>query len=300
MTTVAFFDAIEIGLLYALVALGVYLSFRILEFPDLTVDGSFPLGGAVAATLIIKGVNPLLATIMAFFLGTIAGFITAFLNVKLKILNLLASILTMIALYSINLRIMGAPNLSLLGQNTIITPIETALKNIPDSLLHPLWLFIIIMVTKLGLDYFLNSELGLALRATGANIGMAKAQGIPTDNLIILGIALSNGLVALGGALFAQIYGFADVTMGVGTIVFGLASVIIGETFLSAKTVKIATLGAIIGAVVYRLAVAIALNVNFLGLQAQDLNLITSVLVAIALVLPQYHYRLKTIFKGKN
>ncbi len=299
MTTVAFFDAIEIGLLYALVALGVYLSFRILEFPDLTVDGSFPLGGAVAATLIIKGVNPLLATIMAFFLGTIAGFITAFLNVKLKILNLLASILTMIALYSINLRIMGAPNLSLLGQNTIITPIETALKNIPDSLLHPLWLFIIIMVTKLGLDYFLNSELGLALRATGANIGMAKAQGIPTDNLIILGIALSNGLVALGGALFAQIYGFADVTMGVGTIVFGLASVIIGETFLSGKTVQLATLGAIIGAVVYRQAVAIALNVNFLGLQAQDLNLITSVLVAIALVLPKYHYHLKTLLKGK-
>ncbi|MEY3869552.1 MAG: ABC transporter permease [Microcoleaceae cyanobacterium] len=300
MTTVAFFDAIEIGLLYALVALGVYLSFRILEFPDLTVDGSFPLGGAVAATLIIKGVNPLLATIMAFFLGTIAGCLTAFLNVKLKILNLLASILTMIGLYSINLRIMGAPNLSLLGQNTIITPIETALKNIPDYLLHPLWLFIIIMVTKLGLDYFLNSELGLALRATGANFGMAKAQGIPTDNMIILGIALSNGLVALGGALFAQIYGFADVTMGVGTIVFGLASVIIGETFLSGKTVKIATLGAIIGAVIYRLAVTIALNVNFLGLQAQDLNLITSVLVAIALVLPQYHYRLKTRFKGKN
>ncbi|MGE5655738.1 MAG: ABC transporter permease [Actinomycetota bacterium] len=299
MTETAFWGAIETGLLYSLVALGVYLSFRVLEFPDLTVDGSFPLGGAVAASLIVQGINPFIATCIALVAGAAAGFVTAWLNVQLKILHLLASILTMIALYSINLRIMGRPNIPLLGQSTLLTPLLNLLAHQPGWL-TALILLIITLATKFGVDSFLSSELGLAMRATGANLTMANAQGIATGKMILLGIALSNALVALAGALFAQIYGFADVTMGVGTIVFGLAAVIIGETFLSRATVYWATLGAIVGSVVYRIAVAIALNANFIGLQAQDLNLVTSILVGLALVLPNSRHRLQAIWKRQK
>lgn len=298
MNTVAFFGAIETGLLYGLVGLGVYLSFRILDLPDLTVDGSFPLGGAVTATLIVQGVNPVLATSIAFIAGGLAGICTAWLNVQFKILSLLASILTMIALYSINLRIMSKPNIPLLGQATILTPLEAL--NIPPWLLAPMLLFIIAVLAKLGVDFFLNSELGLAMRATGANSGMAKAQGIYTGKIIILGLAMSNGLVALAGGLFAQIYGFADVTMGVGTIIYGLAAVILGETFLSGSTVQLATLGVLVGSVIYRIAVALALNADFLGFQAQDLNLVTAVLVALALILPNSKNPLSRFFKRRK
>ncbi|MBE9146268.1 ABC transporter permease [Planktothrix mougeotii] len=297
MSIVALFGAIETGLLYALIGLGVYLSFRVLEFPDLTVDGSFPLGGAVAATLILQGVNPAIATFIACLAGALAGLVTAWLNVQLKILHLLASILTMISLYSINLRIMGKPNIALLGQPTILTPLQPVFKSIPQWLVIPIILLAIVIIIKILLDQFLNSEIGLAMRATGANPLMAKAQGITTERMILLGMAISNGLVALGGALFAQIYGFADVTMGVGTIVFGLAAVIIGETFIAPTTVMKATLGAILGSVVYRIAVALALNADFLGFQAQDLNLVTAILVALALVLPQSRNRLGTFLK---
>lgn len=297
MTSIAFWGAIETGLLYALVGLGVYLSFRILEFPDLTVDGSFPLGGAVAAMAIVQGVNPFLATGLAVGAGAIAGFVTAWLNVQLKILHLLASILVMIALYSINLRIMGQPNIPLLGQSTVITPLQNLFPNIPDWILKPIFLLIVVVICKLLLDFFLNSELGLAMRATGANSGMAKAQGIDTDKSILLGMALSNAFVALAGALFAQTNQFADVTMGVGTIVFGLAAVIVGEAFFSELVVQMATVGAILGSVIYRIAVAIALNSNAFGLQASDLNLVTSILVALALVLPKSRTRLQGIFK---
>ncbi|VXD24902.1 ABC transporter permease [Planktothrix serta PCC 8927] len=297
MSIVALFGAIETGLLYALIGLGVYLSFRVLEFPDLTVDGSFPLGGAVAATLILQGVNPAIATFIAGLAGALAGLVTAWLNVQLKILHLLASILTMISLYSINLRIMGKPNIALLGQPTILTPLQPVFNSIPQWLVIPIILLAIVIVIKIILDQFLNSEIGLAMRATGANPLMAKAQGITTEGMILLGMAISNALVALGGALFAQIYGFADVTMGVGTIVFGLAAVIIGETFITPTTVIKATLGAILGSVIYRIAVALALNADFLGFQAQDLNLVTAILVALALVLPQSRSRLGTFLK---
>lgn len=306
MNIVALSGALELGLLYSLVALGVYLSFRVLNFPDLTVDGSFPLGGAVAATLIVRGVNPFLATAIALFAGALAGLCTAWLNVKLKILNLLASILTMIALYSVNLRIMGQPNVSLLGQATILTPLEGWLKQLPGVLLPfgtAIVLFGVAAIGKLAMDGFFRSQMGLAMRATGANPDMARAQGISTDGMILLGMALSNGLVALAGALFAQTNGFADVTMGVGTIVFGLAAVIIGETIVSGGTVFQATLGALVGSVLYRAVVAIALNLDFLGLQAQDLNLITAVLVALALVLPnsrsQYQKLLKRALRSR-
>ncbi len=293
MNWIAFSGALELGFIYGLVGLGVYLSFRVLDFPDLTVDGSFPLGGAVAATLIVNGLSPLLATAIAILAGGLAGLCTAWLSVQFNILNLLASILTMIALYSINLRIMGQPNVSLLGESTLLTPLQGLLEQLPKLVGVPLIMFVVVIASKLCLDAFLASEIGLAMRATGSTPTMAEAQGIRTGSIILGGLALSNGLVALAGALFAQTNGFADVSLGVGTIVFGLAAVIIGEALIGVVTggapltVPLRTLGVLLGAVVYRLAIALALNADWIGLQAQDLNLVTAVLVAIALIVPQ-------------
>ncbi|MDJ1182197.1 ABC transporter permease [Roseofilum casamattae] len=283
----ALLGAVELGLLYSLVGLGVYLSFRILDFPDLTVDGSFPLGSVVAATLIVQGVHPIIATAIAILAGGLAGACTAWLTVQFKILNLLSSILTAIALYSINLRIAGRPNVPLLGETTLFSPLSEL--SLPRQVAIPLVLAFAIVFIKLALDWLLATDWGLSVRATGANPTMAEAAGIYTGRVTILGMALSNSLVALAGALFAQIYGFADVALGVGTIVLGLAAVIIGETVIPGKTVVRATLGVVCGAILYRLAVALALNANFIGLKAQDLNLVTAVLVAIALILPQIH-----------
>lgn len=289
MNIVAFSGALELGFLYGLVALGIYISFRVLDFPDLTVDGSFPLGGAVGAALIIKGVPPIGATCIAMMAGAIAGLCTATLNVKFKILNLLASILTMIALYSINLRIMGRPNLPLLNQPTVFQPMTQWIQSLPEpipTLGSAILLGTIVLGIKLLLDRFLQSEMGLAMRATGANPAMARAQGISTDTMILLGMAIANALAALAGALFAQLNGGADVGMGIGTIIFGLAAVIGGETIFNRLSIVQATIGAIVGSILYRMVIAIALQADFLGIQAQDLNLVTAVLVAIALVLP--------------
>ncbi|MBS8239335.1 ABC transporter permease [Marinobacter lipolyticus] len=284
LSEIALYGAIETGLIYGLVAFGIYLSFRVLDFPDLTVDGSFPLGAAVAAMLIIAGWNPWLATGAAILAGMAAGAVTAILNVKLNILNLLASILTMIALYSVNLRIMGRPNVALLTEETVLTPwydLNLAYHQVP------VLLFIIVVLVSLFLLWrFMKSETGLAMRATGANARMARAQGIATGGMIILGVALSNGLVGLAGALFAQSQGAADVTMGVGVIVIGLASLIGGEAVITPNSVIKALIACVVGAIIYRLAIAFALNADFLGLQAQDLNLITAVLVTLAIVLP--------------
>ena len=285
MSTIAFFGALESGLIYSLVAFAVYLSFRILDFPDLTVDGSFPLGAAVCAVLIVAGINPWFATMAAFFASCCAGIVTAWLNVKLGILNLLASILTMIALYSINLRIMGKPNIALLGEQTILTPTEA--WQLPFYLSIPFIFAMIVLLIFIGLYWFLRSQKGLAMRATGANAKMAKAQGINADRMIILGMALSNGMVGLAGSLFAQSQGSADVAMGVGVIVIGLASLIGGEALLTPKTIIRALCACVIGAIIYRLAIALALNSDFIGLQAQDLNLITAILVTIAIVTPK-------------
>ena len=187
MSQIAFLGAIETGLIFSLVALGVFISFRILDFPDLTVDGSFPLGAAVSASLIVSGFNPWIATLAAIFAGCIAGMITAWMNVRLQILNLLASILTMIALYSINLRIMGRPNIALLGEETILTPLDSI--DLPYYVTTPLAFFVIAVIVMAGLVYFLKSEIGLAMRATGSNSRMARAQGISTSAMIILGMA---------------------------------------------------------------------------------------------------------------
>ena len=298
MSQIAFLGAIEVGLLFALVALGVYLSFRVLQFPDLTVDGSFPLGAAVCASLIVVEVNPYLASLAAAVAGAGAGMVTAWLNVRLKILHLLASILTMIALYSINLRIMGRPNIALLGETTVFTPLEALGEavDMPTYVVLPIALFGLVILVKLALDWFLSSEVGLAMRATGVNPRMARAQGIHTNRYILGGMALSNALVALAGALFAQSQGAADVTLGVGVIVVGLAAVIGGEAVMNTATVFRATLACIIGSILYRLAVAGALNADMLGLKAQDLNLITAVLVTLAMVLPG----VRMPFRGKR
>ncbi|RVU84287.1 ABC transporter permease [Leucothrix sargassi] len=285
MSSIAAFGALESGLVFALVAFGVFFSFRILNFPDLTVDGSFPMGAAISAVLIVSGMNPWLATLAAFGGGMMAGIVTALMNVKLKILNLLASILTMIALYSINLRIMGKPNVALLGETTVLTPTDD--WSIPYYMSTPIVFSIIVILVFLVLLWFLNSQPGLAMRATGANARMAASQGINTDRMIIIGMAVSNGLVGMAGALFAQSAGSADITMGVGVIVIGLASVIGGEAVMSTKTILLALLACIVGSILYRFAIALALNADFIGLKAQDLNLITAVLVAFAIVAPR-------------
>jgi len=280
--------ALEIGLIFGLVALGVFITFRVLNFPDLTVDGSFPLGAAVAATLIGSGTDPFLATAAAIAAGAAAGFLTGWLHVRLKIMDLLAGILVMIALYSINLRIMGKPNVPLITEPTIFSVLPGWL---PDYIERPLAMLALVAVAKLLLDWFFSSEIGLALRATGANARMARAQGVATGTATLVGMALSNALVALAGAVFAQSQGGADISMGIGTIVIGLAAVIVGESVLPARRLVWTTLAVVLGAVLYRLFVALALNSEFIGLKAQDLNLVTAVLVALALVLPRLKRR---------
>jgi putative ABC transport system permease protein len=285
MSLYSLFGALEIGLVFSLVALGVLISFRILRFPDLTVDGSFPLGGAVAATLIAAGADPYAATAAAALAGALAGGLTGWLHVKLRIMDLLAGILLMIGLYSINLRIMGKPNVPLISEPTVFTLLQPAW--LPDYAARPLLLLLLLIVLKVSLDAFLGTQAGLALRASGSNPRMARAQGVNTGRMVIAGLALSNALVALAGALFAQSQGGSDISMGIGTIVIGLAAVIIGESLLPSRRLGYTTLAAILGAIVYRLFVALALNGDFIGLQAQDLNLVTAVLVTVALVLPR-------------
>jgi putative ABC transport system permease protein len=267
------YGAVELGLLYALMALGVYITFRILDFPDLTVDGSFATGGAIAAIMITNGYSPWLASLGALAGGLAAGACTGLLHTKGKINGLLSGILMMIALYSINLRIMGRPNLSLLGETTLFT-------SAPPLLL----IAVVILLVKLLLDAFFKTDLGLALRATGDNPRMIGSFGADTDKTKIFGISLSNGLVALSGALIAQQSGFGDISMGIGMIVIGLASVIIGEAIFGSLTVFRATLAAVLGSIVYRIVVALALRVEWLD--ASDLKLITALIVIVALVLP--------------
>ncbi len=294
MNQIAFLGALEIGLVYGLVALGVFLSFRVLNFPDLTVDGSFPLGAAVTAALIVVGTDPYLATGVAMLAGALAGMVTAFLNLRFKILHLLASILTMIALYSINLRIMGRPNLALITEPTVLTPFEGL--GLPGFYLKPLFALVVVLLVGGLLARFLASDYGLGLRATGANARMARAQGVATGRSTYVGMALSNAMVALGGALFAQMNGFADITMGTGTIVVGLAAVIVGEVVLRSRLILIAVVACVLGSVLYRIAIALALNADALGLQSSDLNLVTAVLVAVALILPGARNPIKALF----
>ena len=295
--------SIGIGLIYALVSLGVFISFRLLDFPDLTADASFPLGGAICGLCMYVGIDPWIATFLGMFAGCIAGAMTGLLYVKLNILQLLSSIIVMIGLYSINLRILGigpyimgetprmagSPNLSLLDAKTIFSPFM-AEDYSNQYLVQPLMILAFVIVFWLLLNLFLNTQVGLALRATGTNQRMAKSQGIPTGAITILGMAISNGLIALGGSLFVQTQGGADITIGVGTIVIGLASIIIGESIFPTKRIWAVMIAVIFGAILYRLFIAFALSNEFLqeiGVGTEDLNLITAILVVLALVLPK-------------
>ena len=290
MSVYILMGALETGLVFGLVALGVLISFRLLRFPDLTVDGSFPLGGAVAAILISQDVDPFLATLAAIAAGAAAGLVTAWLNVRLGIMDLLASILMMIALYSINLLVMGGPNVPLITSPSVFSVGQP--EGMPDYVWRVIVLAIVVIVVKLLLDAFFTTRMGLALRATGSNLRMSRAQGVATGTMILVGMALSNALVGLAGALFVQTQGGADISMGIGTIVIGLAAVIIGESLMPSRRLVLITLAVIVGAILYRLFIALALNSDFIGLQAQDLNLVTALLVTFALVLQGLRRRL--------
>ncbi len=273
--------ALEQGLVYAVMALGVYLTFRVLNFPDLTVDGSFPLGAAVAARLITGGASPVAATLVAPFLGFAAGAVTGILNTRLKISGLLAGILTMTALYSINLRVMGRANIPLLRSASVLTVLNRL--GVPSSV-SALALFVaVVALLKLALDVFLRTEFGLALRATGDNEVMIRSLGVNTDSAKIVGLGLSNALVALAGALVAQYQGFADIGMGIGMVVAGLASVIIGGALFAPRSIGLATLGVVAGSLVYRFAVFFALRMGF---APTDLKIVTALLVVVALAGP--------------
>lgn len=289
LTNITWIGALELGLIYALVALGVLISYKILDFPDLTADGCFPLGGGVCVLCILNNVDPWIATLCGMFAGSIAGVITASLHIGFKIEKLLASILMMIALYSINLRIMGKPNVSLLGDPTVYDSI-TANDDLQLAIVRLLIAFFVVVIAKLLFDLFFATQTGLAVRATGTNPRMAKAQGIAINKMTLLGMAISNGLIALAGSLYVQSNGGFDISIGVGTIVIGLAAVIIGEAIFSAKRIIYLTFAVIIGSVLYRFFIALALNnetLNSIGLGPQDLNLITALLVVAVLVLPK-------------
>ncbi|MDO5666325.1 MAG: ABC transporter permease [Alcaligenaceae bacterium] len=285
MSFLASLGALELGFIYSLVALGVFISFRILRFPDLTVDGTFATGGAVAALMISQGYDPFLASFCAALAGAFAGSITGWLNTKLGIMDLLASILMMTALYSINLRIMGGPNIPLIFNDTVFTVTLPSIMG--DHIWRPVLLGIIVLSVWLLSNLYFSTRSGLAMRATGANLRMARSQGVATDRSVIGGMALSNGMVALGGALFAQSQGGADISMGIGTIVIGLAAVILGQSVIHARRFVLILLSVIFGAIIYRFFIALALNSDFIGLKAQDLNLVTALLVTIALILPK-------------
>lgn len=300
----AIFSSVEAGAIYALMALGVYLSFRILDFPDLTVDGSFVTGASVAAVMIVSGANPFIATLAALVAGFLAGCLTGLLHTKGGINPLLSGILMMIALYSINLRIMGKSNVPLLSEETVITKISdfwTKLNidqgisslftsigladYIPKTWGILLFMIILAFIIKGLIDAFLKTDIGLALRATGDNETMIRSFSANTDNLKVIGLGLSNALVAFAGALIAQYNGFSDVGMGIGMIIIGLASVIIGEAIFGAKNIVRATFAVIGGAIVYRIIVTLALRVEFL--ETGDMKLITAVIVVSALIVPK-------------
>lgn len=271
----------EQGLAYALVALGIVITFRILAFPDLTVDGSFALGAAVAARLIVEGVPPVYGILSAIICGFAAGACTGILNTKLKINSLLAGILMMTILYSVNLRIMGRSNIQLLTVNTLLTPLEALHVNRFIPIIT--FFFVTTFSIKYLTDLFFHTQIGFAMRATGDNEQMIRTLGVNTDGMTILGLGISNALIALCGALVAQDQGFADVGMGIGMIVSGLASIIIGEALVGKRTVSRMSLAAIVGSVVYKLIISIGLR---LGLAPTDLKMATGVMVILALGIP--------------
>lgn len=285
-------SSVSQGLLWSIMAIGVYLTFRILNVADLTTEGSFPLGAAVSTSLIVNGVAPWLSVLIALIGGMAAGFISGFLYTKWKIPALLSGIITMTGLYSINLRIMGQANISLLGQGTLIRTVESFGLSKTNAVL--LVGSIAVGIVILLLHVFFHTEVGLAIRSTGDNNEMSEANGIRTNMMKVIGYMLSNGLIATSGALLAQNNGYADISMGIGTIVIGLASIIIGEVFFRNLSIAQRLLTVVLGSVIYRLLILIVLEMN---VNPQDLKLFSAILLALALRLPAVQDRLS---KPKN
>ena len=279
------------GLLWALMALGVYITFRVLDIADLSVEGTFPLGAAVASTALTAGLGTVPAFFLAAVAGALAGIVTALLTTKLKIPALLAGILTMIGLYSVNLHVMGKANISLLRVDTVFSLVRD--WGVTDAVATFIVGLAAVLLVGVAIYWFFGTELGTAIRATGFNPQMARAQGISTDTMVVLGLLISNLLVALSGALVAQSNGFADVGMGTGTIVIGLASVIIGEVLFGTRSFKNCLISVILGSIVYRLVIAVVLQ---MGMPPNDLKLFTAILVAAALAMPM----MKTKFAKKR
>lgn len=276
------------GLLWAVLGVALFLTFRILNFPDMTVEGSFPLGAATAVTMIAHGFNPYLATLAAFVVGTLAGLTTGLLYTKGRIPILLAGILVMTASLSINLRIMGSANISLLNQQSIFS--ASFLQHLPKYFDGVVVGFVIITVITLGLIFFLQTELGQAFIATGDNATMAQSIGIKTDRMTIMGLMLSNGLIAFGGVVIAQNNGYADINMGIGVIVIALASIIIGEVAFGELSLNERLVAVIVGSIIYRLVLLAVLQ---LGFSTNDLNLISAIVLAVAMMLPQLRQTLR-------
>jgi len=301
--------ALTLGFIFALIALGVYISFRIFAFPDITADGSSTLGAALAAMLLVHNVNPVLGTAVAFIGGFLAGAVTGILATKFRINGLLAGILVMTGLYSVNLHIMGRSNISVLGSKTLSTYAERIGTSVArghalnilgwevTSLEVSSFVASFLFVSAVGcvMYVFFQTSLGTAMRATGDNSEMIRALGVNDESMIILGLAISNGLIALGGALIVQYQGFADVQMGIGIVVWGLASVIIGEALVGTLQLGLSITGAIMGSVLFRLMIAIALR---MGLNPNDLKLVTAVFVFLALITPALLKRLRNRHTG--
>jgi putative ABC transport system permease protein len=285
----------EQGFLFAFLGLGVLITFRFFRFPDLTAEGSYPLGGAVVAALLVSGYDPFTATVAATLAGSAAGVITALVHTKLRINNIIAGIIVMTALYTVNLRVMGKANTPLLNTPTVFGDVVAALNGwfglaMPDNRLTTIPIaFVILAAASLALVWFFRTDLGLAVRATGQNEPMILSLGVDTDRTKMVGLALSNGFIALSGALIAQNHGFADIGMGIGILVAGAAAVLIGEAIFGDRTVAWWVFAAIVGIVIYSLLVALALRV---GLDPVDLRLITAVLLLLALAVPRFRVRL--------
>lgn len=269
--------SLEMGLIYGIVAIGIYLTFRIIDFPDLTCDGSFVLGAVISTIVIKSGYNPYIALFLSLCAGGIAGLATGILYTKFRVSDLLSGILVAFMLYSINLRFMSnVPNITLINESTIFTD-----QNI----------ILILMISAgfvwVGMSALLKTDFGLALRSIGQNKRLALNNGVNVKLMTIIGLMISNALIGFGGALFSQHQGFADISQGIGTIIVGLAAVMIGEKVMGSRSMLCVVAACLLGSIIYRIFIALALHGEFLGLETQDLNLITGVMVIIIMILPR-------------
>ena len=295
--------AVTLGIIWGIMALGLYLSFRVLNFPDMTVDGSLTLGGAISAVNVAVGMSPIMAILIAMGAGMVAGSVTGFLHTKFKIPDLLAGILTQFALYSINLRIMGQANFGLLNQTTLFTQMKA--MGVPSQWAGLIAGVIFAVIFVVVIYCFFGTEIGCALRATGNNPDMVKAMGANTSRYIVLGLILGNGLSATAGAILAQYQGYADINMGVGTIVIGLAAIMIGEVLFSKRSYMHRLTGVIIGSIVYRIIIAFVLRLSLganliVKITADDMKLITAIIVVLAMLAPDFKDRIMSKKQNKT